>query len=137
MGKKRGARSWFEASEERKYELYEAYLRQYEEKKLKGFIMSPKKDFYGFKAAYSYEYRMGTRKNIIRSIIYEHMDSAVTKLQADTWSKMAKDLAKKDEKFKDFKKMSALSFRKKGKSNNFWALVNSLGGFKKVMYVDE
>ena len=30
-----------------------------------------------------------------------------------------------------------LSFRKYGKSEDFWALVNSLGGFKKVMYVDE
>ena len=137
MGKKRGARSWFEASKERKQKLYEIYSRRYDEKKSKGYIMSPKKDFYGFDSIYSYEYRMGTRQNIIRTIINEHMESAVSELQADTWSKMAKELAKKDKKFKDFKNMSALSFRKKGKSEDFWALISSLGGFKKVMYVDE
>ena len=137
MGKKRGARSWFEASEKRKHELYEIYSRRYDEAKAKGFRLSPKKDFYGFDSVYSYEYRMGTRQNIIRTIIYEHMDSAVSEDQANTWSKMAKELAKRDEKFKDFKNISALSFRKFGKSENFWALINSLGGFKKVMYVDD
>ena len=137
MGKKRGARSWFEASKERKYKLYEIYSKRYDEKKSKGFRLSAKKDFYGFDSFYSYEYRKGIRKNIIRTIIYEHMDSAVAELQANTWSKMVKKLAKKDERFKDFKNMSPLSFRKKGKSENFWALVNSLGGFKKVVYVDE
>ena len=137
MGKKRGAKSWFEASKARKHKLYEIYSRRYDEAKEKGFRMSAKKDFYGFDSIYSNEYRKGTRQNIIRSIIHEHMDSAVSELQANTWSKMAKKLAKGNEKFKDFKNMSSLSFRKFGKSEDFWALVNSLGGFKKVMYVDE
>lgn len=137
MGKKRGAKSWFEASNERKHELFEIYSRRYDEAKAKGFRLSAKKDFYGFNSIYSQMYRKGIRQNIIRSIIYEHMDSAVSKLQADTWSKMSKKLAKKDEKFKDFKDMSSLSFRKYGKSEDFWALVSSLGGFKKVVYVDD
>ena len=121
----------------RKYKLYEIYSKRYDEKKSKGFRLSAKKDFYGFDSAYSNEYRKGTRQNIIRTIISEHMESAVTELQANTWSKMAKKLAKRNEKFKDFKNMSSLSFRKFGKSEDFWALVNSLGGFKKVVYVDE
>lgn len=136
MGKKRGVKSWFEASDARKHELYEIYSTRYDEAKEKGYRLSAKKDFYGFDSFYSYEYRKGIRKNIIRTIIYEHMDSAVSELQADTWSKMVKKLAKKDERFKDYKNMSRLSFRKYGKSENFWALVNSLGGFKKVVYVD-
>ena len=136
MGKKRGVKSWFEASNERKHKLYEIYSSRYDEAKAKGFRLSAKKDFYGFDSFYSYEYRKGIRKNIIRTMIYEHMDSAVSELQANTWSKMVKKLAKKDERFKDYKNMSSLSFRKYGKSENFWALVNSLGGFKKVVYVD-
>lgn len=136
MGKKRGVKSWFEASKERKHKLYEIYSKRYDEAKAKGFRLSAKKDFYGFDSIYSQMYRKGIRQNMIRTLIYEHMDSAVSGDQAKTWSKMSKQLAKKDEKFKDFKNMSPLSFRKFGKSENFWALINSLGGFKKVMYVD-
>ena len=137
MGKKRGVKSWFEASNARKHELFEIYSTRYEEAKKKGYRLSAKKDFYGFDTYYSDKYREGIRNNIIRTMIYEHRESAVTEDQANTWSKIAKKLAKRDKKFEDFKNMSPLSFKKYGKSENFWALINSLGGFKKVVYVDE
>ena len=134
MGKKRGVKSWYEASEKRKREIFKAYSRQYDEKKLKGFKLGIKMDFYEFKSAYGYYYN-DSRRNVVRRIVSDQVE--VTSEQSKKWSEMVRDLAKRDEKFKDFKNMSALSFRKEGKSEDFWALVSSLGGFRKVMYVDE
>ena len=134
MGKKRGVKSWLESNEERKHEIYEAYSRQYDQRKLKGFRMTKKMDYFEFKSAYGYYYDE-SKQNVTRRIVKDQVD--VSEKQAATWSRMARELAKTDERFKEFKTISSLSFKKEGKSNDFWALVNSLGGFKKVMYVDD
>ena len=134
MGKKRGVKSWYEAPEKRRKEIFEAYSRQYDKKESKGFRLAAKMDFYSFESAYGTYYDKYNKKNVVRHIINDQVE--VTEDQSKKWSKMVKDLAKRDERFKGFKNMSALSFKKVGKSEDFWALVGSLGGFKKVMYVD-